>query len=268
LAEIVLLGAEEQAASSIALAYPERSFVFVTDCVAIDGGDLPNVRIIRGRPRTGPYGLGAGCETIALSPRWLERPSDTSLSVLFAKIESHFPGVALPVRMSAPSQGISILKGDLWHRPDHPVTGDRAQLVIADSGGGRSVYQDLLPNTKTVIAVGRRYDSGAVAMGLFRIFAERFFRIDVIQAAESRAIPELSKLTQAVISSLQWQGWFTLNWLLTAGGARLSSIRPIPRAVFNAFRRGRIDLMTPSTIDQLLPAGVRLIATPQYVEYR
>jgi hypothetical protein len=36
-----ILGAEQQAASSLALAYPERSFEFLTDAAVADGWDLP-----------------------------------------------------------------------------------------------------------------------------------------------------------------------------------------------------------------------------------
>jgi len=41
--DFAILGAEKQAATSVAMAYPERQFLFVTTKPVIDGWDLPNV---------------------------------------------------------------------------------------------------------------------------------------------------------------------------------------------------------------------------------
>ena len=42
---IVALGAEKQAATSLALGYPDYAIVFVSDCDILDGADLSNANL-------------------------------------------------------------------------------------------------------------------------------------------------------------------------------------------------------------------------------
>ena len=51
---ILVLGAERQAASSIACAYPDRTVTFVSDHTILDGDDLPNVRMVFASPDDPP----------------------------------------------------------------------------------------------------------------------------------------------------------------------------------------------------------------------
>jgi hypothetical protein len=268
MAEVIVLGAEAQAASSLALAFPERRFVFVSDCPVIDGSDLANVRMLYGEPREATR-FAAGEQSVPLSARWCAEPEATRLSRLFPPIADRLPGIVLPLLPSAADADRVAAKGDLWHRPDYPLSGTAAELAdLADPHGCGLVYQELAAHQGTVMAIGRRSPSGPVALGLFRVLVERFFRIDVLQAAESIAPPDLAALSREVLAALAWRGWFTMNWLLTGDGPRLSSLRPVPKSVFGCFRRGGIDLLADPADDMLLPAGLRMVAAPHYAEFR
>jgi hypothetical protein len=265
--EIFVLGAEAQAASSLASAFPERRFVFVSDCPVIDGWDLPNVRMLYARPGEAlPF---AGENAVPLSARWLGDREAARVSRLIPLLHGLFPGAVQPLVPRPASAGPALAKGDLWHRPDHPVSGTAAELAgLADPHRCGVVYQDLVAHEGTVMAIGRRTPSGDAAVGLFRVFAERFFRIDLVQAAESATLPELLSQSLAMLAALSWHGWFTMNWLVGEGGPRLSSIRPVPKAVFRCFREGGIDLLRAPAGTQVLRAGLRMVATPHYAEFK
>jgi hypothetical protein len=266
--EIVILGAEGQAATSIATAYPERQFVFATDCPVVDGWDLPNVRIVHSKAAWAAEERDAS-RVVPLSAQWLPRPAAAALSCLFPAIARSVPEAVIALLPRPVRDAPSIAKGDLWHRPDHPVSGSPVELTdLVDPHGCGLVYQPLLSARATVMAIGRRNSAGNVAMGLFHVLAERFFRIDVIQAAETVAMPELVELSTAVLATVNLKGWFTLNWVLTKSGPRLSSLRPVPRAVFGCFRRSGVDLLGAFDKDVILPPGLRMIGTPTYTEFQ
>jgi hypothetical protein len=261
---IAVFGAEQQAATSLALAYPKRRFLFLSDGRVVDGWDLPNVRI---KTASAPAG-GEASEGVPLSARWLANPAVTALTVCWPRIEGALPGIPIPVAPAPEPLGRSIVKGDLWHRPDVPLVGTAQELAdLADPHGCGVVYQALIPAQGSVMAIGRRLAEGRVSLGLFRVLNERFFRVDVLQAAESIEMPALRELSLAVLSALAYEGWFTLNWLLTAEGPRLSSFRPVPKAAFGCFRRAGIDLLRPEKSDAFLAAGLRLIAVPHYASF-
>jgi len=266
--EVVVLGAEAQAASSLALAFPERRFVFVSDCPVIDGWDLANVRMLYSEPQQALRYV-AGKESVPLSARWRQDPEATSLSSLFPLIDDRLPGSIVPLLRHPSTVTRAIAKGDRWHRPDYPVAGTASELAdLADPHGCGLVYQEFIANKGTVMAIGRRARSGFVAIGLFRVLMERFFRIDLLQAAESVAMPDLWNASRAVLAALSWQGWFTMNWLLSDAEPRLSAFRPVPKSVFGCFRRAGIDLFVPPVEDTLLPPGLRMVAAPHYAEFQ
>lgn len=259
---IAVLGAEQQAATSLALAYPERRFLFVSDARVIDGWDLPNVRMAAAPPAAG------AAETVPLSARWRENPAETALSACLPRIEAALPGVPLPVAADPANDRRSIVKGDRWHRPDAPLIGTAPELSdLSDPHGCGLVYQELIPAQGWAMAIGRRLPGGAVRMGLFRVLNERFFRIDVLQAAESIEAPDLAALSRRVLSALGFEGWFTLNWVLGEKGPRLSSFRPVAKAAFACCRRGGIDLLDAGGSDACLRPGLRVIAQPHYAAF-
>lgn len=265
--EIFVLGAEAQAASSLASAFPERRFVFVSDCPVIDGWDLPNVRMLYARAEEAAS--FAGENVVPLCARWFADREAARLSRLLPQLHRLFPGAVQPLVPGPARERPAIAKGDLWHRPDHPVSGTAAELAgLADPHGCGVVYQDLVAPKGTVMALGRRALSGDAAVGLFRVYAERFFRIDLVQAAESATLPDLLAQSLAMLAALSWHGWFTMNWLVGEGASRLSSIRPVPKAVFRCFREGGIDLLQTSAGTQVLRAGLRMVATPHYAEFK
>ena len=266
--ENIVLGAEQQAASSLALSYPERRFMFVSDAPVIDGWDLANVGMRYSTPEQAIRDFPRA-EAVPLCPRWVENPAETSLSKSLARIADALQGIVAPVHASPFGKAKFIVKGDHWHRPDHAITGTASQLGdIIDRHGCGIVYQELLSCESTFAAIGRRAPSGSVAIGLFRVFAERHFRIDFVQAGESIEDSDLLQKSHDVLDALDWDGWFTLNWLACGGETRLSSFRPVPKGMFRCFRLGGIDLLRIPSRNIGLRAGLRFVAEPHYSEFQ
>jgi hypothetical protein len=266
MSHIFVFGAERQAATSIACAYPHRKVTFVSDHTILDGDDLPNVRMVFATPGNPPV-MPSNTQYAALCPRWLMKENPLTLSGLFKKVERGHPGIMLPVCERPASEGRWILKGDRWHRPDAPLSGTARQLEDAtDRHGCGLVYQPLVESLATIMAIGRRAQGTQV--GCLRIFDERFFWDNILQAAETVDAPDVLAATLEVLDALEYQGFFTLNWLRTVDGLRLSSLRPVPRAIFQMFLRGGVDLMDDPDGVHVVVAGLRMIATPTYVSYR
>ena len=117
------------------------------------------------------------------------------------------------------------------------------------------------------MTIGRFGRDGA-ALGVFRVFEERFFRDVILQAAETISDAQLVERSAAIASALHLDGFCTMNWVLTDAGARLTSLRPVPRAVFVTFRRGGIDPLATAIGIAVLPPGLRLNAQPHYASYQ
>lgn len=265
--DIIALGAEAQAATSIACAYPDREVTFVSDHDDIlDGSDLPNVHMLFAEPADRAKLIGSAVQVVALCPRWLEPTSVLSLSVLFQRIERHFPGLMLPVTPEPGPQGSWILKGDRRHRPDAPISGTAHEFEgIADVHGCGLVYQPLLETSATILTVGRRQQG--TQLGCVQVFEERFFWDNILQAAETIDAPDVVSASLDLLQALNHRGYFTFNWLRTRVGLRLSSLRPIPRAIFRVFLRSGVDLLDDRTGTSVVRGGLRLIATPTYVPF-
>src|SRR5688500_9400036 len=112
---IVLLGAEKQAATSAALAHPERQFRFVSDQPVLDGWDLPNVTFTHGTPGNVP--LGPGEQAVVLCPRWLPAAEQKPLSAVLPFLAEALPDHVLPVSPTPFAGRPCIVKGDRFHRP-------------------------------------------------------------------------------------------------------------------------------------------------------
>jgi hypothetical protein len=264
---IVALGAEKQAATSLAMAYPEAEVLLVSDSDILDGADLGNVRMVRGDIGDGPRFTEKADRVVVLCPRWIPQPP--ALSEMMPRIERAFPGRCLPVQRKPPAGGEWIVKGDLWHRPDAPVVGDPAQLSdLTDQHGCGVVYQPYVEATGCVMTIGRRDDAGAVSMGVIEVFEERYFRDAVLQAGETIDAPALRDASLDVLDALDHRGYFTLNWLRTADGDRLSSVRPVPRAAFAALLKGGVDLLGTANGVTVARPGIRFIANPHYTSFR
>lgn len=267
MAKIVAVGAEMQAASSLALAYPEREILFISDQPVLDGWDIPNVRYLHSTPNDWRRLVANDDTIVLLCPRWQPKEEWSLAQVLPPAARALGTDLVLPVQDRPGPQGNWQVKGNRWHRPDAPMAGPAGDLVeVMDTHGCELVYQPLVRAVGTVMAIGRRME-GAVALGLFRVFDERFFRIAILQAAESIADKRIAGLSLEVLETLGYSGFFTLNWLLTRDGPRLTSFRPVPRAAFGAFRRGGIDVLAPPGGIAELPADLRFVAQPHYLSY-
>jgi hypothetical protein len=264
--DIVVLGAEVQAASSIACAYPDRAVTFVSDHDILDGSDLVNVRMVLAKPADRAAFAEAADHVVPVCPRWIAPTRVLSLSRLFDRIESHFPGRMLPVYSNPGEQGRWILKGDLWHRPDVPLTGTAQQLAdVTDTHGCGIVYQELCDLSATIMAIGRR--EHGVYLGCVQVYDERFFWDNILQAGETVDAPDVVAASLETLDALDHHGFFTMNWLRTSHGLRLSSLRPVPRAVFQMFQREGVDLLENPLGLKLVRAGLRFVAAPTYVSF-
>jgi hypothetical protein len=263
---IVALGAEKHAATSLALAYPECDVVFVSDCDILDGGDLHNVRMIRADPGEMPVLSAEVDHAVPLCPRWIGE--DYALSRTFERLERLLPGCCLPVQTGFPSRGEWMVKGDRWHRPDAPISGNFRHVAdVTDVHDCGLIYQRYCNPEGTIIVVGRRQDPGAVLFGIIKVLEERFFRDVILQAGETINAGDIAELSLNILDALDHRGFFTLNWLRTSDGPKLSSVRPVPRAVFQTFRRGGVDLLGAASTVKVVPPGLRFIADPTYTSF-
>ena len=89
----------------------------------------------------------------------------------------------------------------------------------------------------------------------------------ILQAGETVDEPEVLRASLEVLDALDHRGFFTLNWLRIDEGLRLSSLRPVPRAVFRSFLQGGIDLLGVAATTKVVAPKVRFIADPTYVSY-
>jgi hypothetical protein len=241
--------------------------LFLSDQSVLDGWDLANVRFLHATPATWPGISTDGDLVVPLSARWLPDQDwrlTRTLPIAAQAIGSDHVIQVGPLGTSGKWQ----VKGDRWHRPDTPIDGPASELGdVTDPHGCGVVYQPQLGVSGTVMAIGR-FRAGSAALGLFRVFEERFFRDVILQAAETIADVDLANRSLAVLEALGLDGFFTLNWVLTGEGPRLTSVRPAPRAVFVTFRRGGIDPLALSSGTSILPPGLRLNAQPHYASYR
>jgi hypothetical protein len=266
--DVMVLGAEAQAATSIACAYPKLPITFVSDQGIIDGSDLPNVRMTFASPKERDKLARATWQTVPLCPRWLG-PDALPLSEVFDRLERRHPGRMLAIHDRPPTNGRWIIKGDHWHRPDAPLSGTTQQLAdVTDPHGCGLVYQPCIDAAATIMAIGRREHSDSVSIGLVAVFQERFFRNAILQAGETVEAPDVLDATFEILDLLDHRGFFTLNWLQTKEGPKLSSLRAIPRAIFQAFLRAGVDLLRTTSGHNVAAAGIKFIAAPTYVSFR
>jgi hypothetical protein len=161
------------------------------------------------------------------------------------------------------------VKGDRWHWPDIPVSGTAAQLAqISDAHGCGLVFQAYRRVDETVMVIGRRDCASRILMGVVNVFVERFLRDDMLEAGETISDSDLVELSLEVLEVLDHRGFFTLNWLRTDNGLKLSSFRPVPRAVFQYFLRAGIDLLGVASDVKVARPGIRFIASPTYLSYK
>jgi hypothetical protein len=281
---IGLLGAEKQAASSAAVTWPDRRFIFVSDQRVLDGWDLPNVRFAFARPdelSTLPVD-----EFIPLCPRWLDpalsepmnRLSTFRLSAVMAELELAFPEFVLPVRTTRAIGGAQIVKGDARHRPDAAIhlgltcgqtTSRLPDPEIEDPQCCGVLFQPYLSRARTVLATGRCWAEG-VQLAVAAIHVEACARDEVLQAGETIAHAFIAEKTLAVLERLGHRGFFTCNWVQHEGRAWLTSVRPVPRALFGTILRAGLDLLVPPTRQgiQIARAGCKFVVTAHHSSYK
>jgi hypothetical protein len=275
---IGLLGADKQAAVSAALAWPERQFLFVTDVPVADGWDLPNVQFQAGAP-------GNLCELfsrphtqwVPLCARWIGRGMSVPTNALgtfqqmrvLRFLKGNFGDVVLSI-YDQPAAGKCIVKGDFWHRPDATlVSDDLASQDITDPHACGLAYQPYWPWQRLLLATGWR-TAGSLSLAVFHIHSEVCARDDVIGAGQTIAHPQVTDQTVAMLDALDHRGFFTFNWLEAGEQIRLSSFRPVPRALFRSVRRAGFDpfaTVAPAGV-RLAPAGLKFVVDITYTSYQ
>lgn len=276
---IALLGAEKQAATSFALAWPQRRFIFVSDQRVIDGWDLPNLDFLAAGPPDLPrLRQEMDCGFLPLCARWLDRQTEWpgnllgsfALSRVLPWLAGRFPGLVLPVWPRPPAGEPWLAKGDLGHRPDAVLAGaSRADLPPPQANGMGLVFQPYLEGATTYLVIGGRADDGSMGLAVLLVHQEAFGREDFLLAAESVADPGLIERSLALLKALDHRGLFTLNWLRLGEQVVLSSLRPLPRAAMGLLRRGGVDCLDLAGSGlQVAPAGLRLSAEYHYCSYQ
>jgi len=270
--EILVLGAEKQAATSLASAYPERHFRFVSDHPVVDGWDLANVTIGFATPSRTVTLTEAAERVVVLCPRWLE-PAAADRAALpssLGRLTSVLPDRVLPVETRPLGDGEWIVKGARWHRPDAPLVGDAALLGdLTDPHGCGLAYQRHQPSVaQSILVVGRRGASGNTALGVVEVRGEVLEREAFLVAGETIDAPEIVGDTVRALDTLDHRGFFALSWVVVERRPLLTSFRPVPRAVFGSFRRAGVDLLAEPTVPRVVPAGVCFIGMPSYASFR
>ena len=270
-APIVVLGAELQPSVSMALSRPDLQFVFISERDVIDGWDLGNVEIRK--DNTERFQFDAAVRHIVLSPVWLRCVGDNAnrfaLSSVIAKLAKTFSNWVLPVS-NYPLQEGWVLKGDLFHRPDAILDGEGgSRAESSDPYGCCNVYQRQLRITATILSMGYRTDSDRCAVGVVRVHSEAFAREDFLIAGESIEEQQVESRTRLVLDALDYTGYFSVNWVIDADKhIWMTSFRPVPRALFQLFRAGGIDLLAEPPGRTTLKAGLRFIVDYHYESYR
>ena len=265
---IVLLGAEKQAATSAALAYPERQFRFVSDQPVLDGWNLPNVTFTYGTP--GKVQLEPGEQAVALCPRWLPVERQRQFCASRALAELHERGIVpvLPVSPTPIPGKACVVKGDRWHRPDGTIVGtDLDPTDVSDPYGCGTLYQAHWPAEQNLLAVGF-LKAGRCQIALIRVHSESCARDDILAAGETVEDDFVLTRSTAAVMILRHDGPFTLNWLKRGPKYRLTSFRPAPRAVFGTLRKAGIDLLAKD-VDQswAAPSGHKFVVDITYTSY-
>ena len=117
--------------------------------------------------------------------------------------------------------------------------------------------------------MGRRADADNCSLGLVRIHSEAFAREDFLVAGKSIEDDEIKLRVCSVLDVLDHTGFFSMNWVTDPGGRSwLTSFRRVPRALFQLFRAGGVDLLQEPKGYANLGAGQRFIVDCHYESYR
>ena len=186
-----------------------------------------------------------------------------------AQLAKTFSNWVLPVS-NFPLQESWVLKGDLFHRPDAILDGEGGLCTESlDPYGCGNVYQRRLQITATILSMGYRTDTDNCAVGVVRVHSEAFAREDFLIAGESIEEYHVENGTRLILDALNYNGYFSMNWVIVAGGHLwMTSFRPVPRALFQLFRAGGIDLLEEPPGRTTLKPGRRFIVDYHYASYR
>lgn len=273
--QIVLIGAEKQSAVSIALAYPESTFLFVSAEPIIDGWDLRNVTITSYKKFISEYTdqsqihiLNSKFYTAFFSLNGLKY----SLSAVFSALSPDFGSYLLPIFNNVSEirdEGNFIIKGDLFHKQDATeIINNKFRMFSEDIFGCNYIFQRHISSECTYMAIGNRNSSGGVMLSVFRIHRESNAREDVVLAGETITSKLMADISIKMVQKIDYTGLFTFNWIENQGELKLTSFRPEPKAVFQTLRKEGYDLLNYIGKDHVISkSGLKFIANINYTSY-
>ena len=271
--DVILAGAEKQAATSLAMAYPEKRFLFLTDIPVIDGWDLPNVTIQACTKEALLERLDSlSGKVITLDSRWTEAlngkhnqsPWDGT-SAAMDRFRAILPEVVLPLT-PAPTTPKWILKGDLFHKPDATLIGETGKTDIpVDTHECHFRFQPYIEQATSYVFTGLASKGEVDGGGLVQVYRETVARQDWLLAGETVNEPAILDASQQLLRETNHDGSFTFNWLRNATGIHLSSFRPVPKAIFGSLREAGVDLFLSEK--KIAGPGHKFVADFHYSSY-
>jgi hypothetical protein len=266
---ILLLGAEKQATVSAALAWPDVLFKGLTDHSVIDGWDLNNLQFHAMSPMNFNW-PDQNDDIWPLCPRWLvanTKVKNLALQEVFDRLKLSFSSYILNYS-SEPLKGGWILKGNYWHLPDGPFTGN-------DQNGdfnfvtNQKFFQEYLGSYPTKMTIGFRKDSSTVGLGVFDIYRESLGADDLLVAGKTIFDPKILNTSIEMLDFLDHKGFFTFTWIQKNKQYFLSSFRPVPRAVFQTLKLAGVDFFALKENEiSLAKAGVSFVVDIHYSSYK
>jgi hypothetical protein len=268
--DVVILGAEKQAATSIVGAYPELKFLLLTDRPVVDGWDLSNATIRFATPETWEKAIQVSAPlVIPVSSRW--NKAATTLDQTLHSLRYVAPEAVLPC-LSIPSQYWKkwIVKGNSFHKPDEIIIGgEETDSLPEDKYGCGYCYQEYLTGvSQHMLITGHWKDQHNTGFAVFKVLNESIAREDQLVACETVWDESLNALAQKLLNSLCYVGFFSITLIRGDFGTRITSFRPIPKAVFGTMRAGGVSLLDYSSGIRIAKAGLKLIGDIHYSSYR
>lgn len=276
--KIVLLGAEKQAAISIAMAYPKEEFIFVSSESIICGWNLKNIAAVIANLNL--YEEKKGDLKICLSSDWTHCLGDShhcitenfKLYDILAFLNAQFPNHVLPVfeNPTMLSGKDWIIKGDSTHKPDMVIVGNEktADLTL-ESNTQRLVYQELIEHDTNIIVTGRRNEAKGIALGALKIHQEGFGREAFLLSGETFQNKLLLTLIEDMLVSLDYVGFFTFNVIKQDSKFLITSFRPILRAACKTLLSSGVDLINFDDCSRKwADSGKKFITEVDYNEFQ
>ena len=271
-----LLGAESPTAISFAQAYPELSFVFVSEELIISGQDLANVKCMHVSKVDHAHVFRQNnADFIPLTNLWYKRhcshlgisSSVLDLSDTLTKIEEVLPGSTLPLR-DYPDFSLApkwILKGNREHKPNAIEYWQESNFMPNSDDSIKC--QEWKSTAENYVITGRVDGKGHCDMGIFGVHLEAFGKNDQILAAETIENPEFARKAIQLLDSLMYSGYFSINIVQSSNSFFITSFRPYSKGLIHSLIKSGVDILDQKKTGQIAKSGIKMIVDICYTEY-